>query len=374
MDKELFDNPIRQHIYTIPCLVKNELEHVLSAVEERLGYINPDEIQTIRMTGCGYSYAACIATKFFIQQATHKNVIVSPAIEESRFSDPIGTSYHNTLFIGISNSGTVSRINEALAYYQKRGAITIGLTAEPKSPISGSSEYLLSTASPSMERPLPLRGYAMTVLNLLAIGIVLSKEHATVGAAKAEYMELQRLMDELESDLARIDEAVFELAQRWQPFPHFEFVGSGYERAAAFLGKIEMMGQAGLMASDEDTEQWLHCNFFMSAPEQIGTMLFAGGNSPALSRSLETMAYMKHLNRVLCIVTDKDTADISDYSVIRMPQFTSASAGIIEMIAPSLLTGYICEMIGEKYSRGFRDQWKIFNDGRGTSQSEIIVM
>ena len=135
------------------------------------------------------------------------------------------------------------------------------------------------------------------------------------------------------------------------------------------------MGQAGLLASDEDSEQWCHCNFFLANPEQIGTVIFLASNSPAVSRTREALTYMLHLKRPVCVVTDDPAlTSANGMQVIHLPEISPANAGLFEMTVPSLLTGYICELLGESYSRGFRDQWAMFKDGCGTCESKIIIL
>ncbi len=362
-------NDIRIHVYSIPILVADCAGACFASCQNALTRHNLNHINRIIITGCGYSYAAALAARDALVEMTGMDVIVTPAIEVSRFSHPDRINLQRTLLVGISNSGSVTRINEALALYRKHGATTIGITANLHSPISQYADVLLNSSSVVVGRSLPLRGYIMTYLNLLAIGISISKTDSQ--------MILDSLihdMEKLDAAMPEIDETIYQFALQ-QKEHRYEFVGSGFERAAAFLGKIEMMGQAGRMAVDEDCEQWCHCNFFQSSPEQIGTVLFRAVRSPGLSRSNEALQYMRHLGRSLCVATD-DTSMYSEptMTVVLLPDITIYNAGIVEMIVPSLLTGYACQLLDEQYSRGFRDQWSIFQDGRSTCQSELLLL
>ena len=371
-----FTNEIQKHTYSIASLVSDQLNKTIQACNEKLEPLNVQNIQKVIITGCGYSYAASIAIKDYLSDLVQIPITISPAIEVSRFSHECAGAYEGTMLVAISNSGTVSRINEALLQYRTHGATVVVITANMDGEIQKFADYLLDSNSPSIGSTLPLRGYAMTLIVLIGIGYALAKKKNVLDTImfNDQMNKLLTSMEALDRKLPIIDAQMQKYVQTHPDIRSFEFVGSGYERAAAFLGKIEMMGQAGLLASDEDSEQWCHCNFFMANPNKIGTILFLAQASPASSRARETLQFMIHLKRPICLVTD-DLGITSNHhlTVVHVPDITDYNAGFIECTVPSLLTGYVCEQIGETYSRGFRDQWAMFRDGCGTSQSEIVI-
>lgn len=372
-----FTNEIQRHTYSIPSLVMQRIHSTRCKCADALADLDVAPIQKIVITGCGYSYAAAMSIKDYLTELTRLPICVAPAIEVSRYTHECADAYHGTLLVAISNSGAVSRINEALAQYRNHGAIVVGMTANLDGEIKNYADHLLDTSSPSIGRSLPLRGYAMTVLALIGLGYTITTKRNCLDqtAFTQQMAHLIQSMEQLEQILPSIDTKVLSYVHQHPGIRSFEFVGSGYERGAAFLGKIEMMGQAGLMASDEDSEQWCHCNFFMAAPEKIGTILFLAKNAPGASRAKEALRFMLHLKRPVCLVTDDHTITSQDgLMVIYLPEINDHNAGLLEFTVPSLLTGYVCEEIGETYSRGFRDQWELFRDGCGTCQSEIVTI
>lgn len=373
MGKE-YKNKIQKHTYSIPSLVLESADNIMAACRQTLITLQPSSIKKIVITGCGYSYAAALSIRDYLGEAVQIPVLVIPAVEVSRFSHECAGDYDGTILIAISNSGEVSRLNEAVLLYKKHNAHVIALTANLQSPIAKHSDYTIDISSPYIGSGLPLRGYAMTILALLGIGYSLIQNTNQAHIIAHDLEQLKRSMEELRQLLPNMDHAVLQYLDKNPQISNFEFIGSGYERGAAFLGKIEMLGQAGVMALDEDCEQWCHCNFFLAQPERIGTILYYAKNSPAASRSCEALSYMLHLNRPVCIVTDDCGLQETDNStVILLPKITSLNAGLVEMAVPSLLTGYYCDKIGETYSRGFRDQWDMFKTGKGTCESQIIV-
>lgn len=110
MNPQLPQNEIRKHIYSIPPLLLAESENMLKKVPKILSGLAGEHIQSILFTGCGYSYAACLAIKNAFQRITKLPVQVLPAIEVSRFTDLGNPGLSSTLLIAISYSGEVSRI------------------------------------------------------------------------------------------------------------------------------------------------------------------------------------------------------------------------------------------------------------------------
>lgn len=373
---EKYTNLIQKHTYSIPSLVCDSANSMFMECNEEIKKIDITKINSLIITGCGYSYAAALSIKHYIQELIEIPVEVVTAIEYSRFFSETVFDYSKALLIAISNSGEVSRIIEAAARHKSRGGQAIGLSAVNGSTLAEHVDCNIDISSPSIGTGLPLRGYAMTILALLGIGYAIkANKYNFDQSISNQCLEiLKKDMQLLEKYLPDIDRKTEAFCVGHTDCTSFEYVGSGFERAAAFLGKIEMLGQAGMVALDEDSEQWCHCNFFLAAPEKIGTVLFAAKNSPAISRNREVLSYMIHLNRPVCLVTDDfDITSISNGVVIHLPEISNLNAGLLEMTVPSLLTGYMCSIIGEQYSRGFRDQWALFKDGCGTCKSEIVV-
>lgn len=362
MGKE-YKNTLQKHTYSIPALVLTQADALMARCAAALSGLPRTDLRRVVITGCGYSYAAGLAVEGYLR-ALGLPLQVLPAMDAARFTDP----QPGDLLIAISNSGRVSRINEAAQRYRQRGSRVIALTADPAAPLTAWADAAVDISAPPIGESLPLRGYAMTILALLGIGHALTD-------TPPELSPLKTAMTDLEKCLPALDETIQRYLYSLLPLRGFEFVASGCERASAFLGKIEMLGQAGAMALEEDSEQWCHCNFFLSAPEAIGTVLFCAQNSPAASRNREALRYMLHLNRpVLAVTDDPDLPDAPGCTVLRLPPITNQNAALLELAAPSLLTGHYCDLIGETYSRGFRNQWSTFQSGRGTCQSEIILL
>ena len=373
--KQVFRNEIQRHVYSIPALVSDVIENTFVLCDAQLKRCVSPKCRKIVLTGCGYSYAAALAVRDALADITHLPVLVVPAVELARFTNAGAGALQNTVLFAISGSGAVSRVLEAMALYKRLGACVIGVTGNLHGPIERYADGLLDIRTPEIGSTLPLRGYAMTILSLLAAGWTIAALRGIEGTISRDQIlaELRHDMAQLQNTLPELDRGTMQFVAGHPSLRAYEFVGSGYERAAAFLGKIEMMGQAGCMASDEDAEQWCHCNFFMADPEHIGTVLFYASRSPAASRTREVLQYMQQLQRPVCVLTDaRELASDANMQVFHLPEITAWNAGLLEMTVPSFLAGYVCEALGETYSRGFCGRWAMFQNGCSTCESEML--
>ena len=189
----------------------------------------------------------------------------------------------------------------------------------------------------------------------------------------AFYEDLVVSADELQKTLPEIEHQVSDFARKvYQTASVYELVGSGTGFISAWLGRQELVGQAGVFGVECSAEDWLHSTFFATRPETIPTVLISPPNSPARSRLEEVEGYMAYLRRPLCVIGQS----ISEAtSVINLPYTDNELLNPFLELAPvSLLAGEICELTGEEYSRGFRERWDFSKGGAATENSEIVIL
>ncbi|MEG0369836.1 MAG: hypothetical protein RR593_07530, partial [Hungatella sp.] len=189
------------------------------------------------------------------------------------------------------------------------------------------------------------------------------------------YKKIKKAAQQLTATLPQIEDQLNYFAGKVQNAKAYEFVGSGISYATAWLGRQEVIGQTGKTGMDCSLEDWLHCNFFWNNPERIGTMLFMPSNSNAISRIKEVQDAMIYLKRPLCVVTDQLEFVCKGSDPILLPYMKDELLNpIIELIPISLFAGRISELIGESYSRGFRDRWDFSEGGHAVEFSEIKII
>lgn len=370
-------NYIREHIYKIPSLLLKHFDYVFDNVMQCM----PDEalkpIEHIIITGCGYSYIAGLCAKYFLEDIGHVFVEVPFSIDCSRVIKPNHFPKEKTMFFGISNSGIVARIAECLERMQKYGIVTIAVTSDSASRCAEYGDYIVDAGIPELKGNSPLCNFTMTLLFflLLAWRIAAIKEITKKADADRFFDTFKNMELTLEQQLSSIEEQVNCFSEQVAFAPLFEFVGSGTGYPIAWLGRQLMVGQTGKPAIECSTEDWLHSTFFMCHPEKIATFLIKSSFSNTSSREAEVIHYMTHLKRQLCVITDRPCEKTSNMNQIIVPSSGHVLLDPFTYMVPiSLMAGKICELTGEQYSRGFRDNWGFSKGGYATEYSKIEII
>lgn len=370
------ENRIRTHIYTVPDQVLSHLEPVWERVCKALEGCPLHRIRKVVVTGCGYSYAAAMQARYLFEAISKIPAEAAYSVDVSRhFSLEVPAK--ETLVIGISGSGIVARVAEALERFRDAGAITLSFTGNPQSRCAKAAQYTVDLSSPPLVHSLPLRGYVMTVLGCYCVAwaIALKRQSGREADRKQFFTAVLHMAEELGRFLPGIEKQVRQFSEITVSCKAHEFVGSGMEYASAWLGRQQIIGQSGKCGIECSLEDWLHSDFFWNEPERIATMLFMPSNTAALSRAKEVQTYMLYLGRPLGVVTDRTEAVREGALTIILP-FTGEYLlnPVMELIPVSLYAGQVTEMIGETYSRGFRGRWDFAEGGYATEFSEIEII
>lgn len=373
-------NAMCRQVWSLPELLQQQYAHLESACRKVLTTPEIFSIQQIVLTGCGDSHAAAMAVRHVFEDLTGIPTEVVPAIELSRYYSErrLGFAPNNPFVIAVSNSGKIARIIEAVQRSTDRGAFTLGITGHLESPLGQCAMRTLPLSIPPFENAPGTRSYLVSVLALLLLAIRLGEVRGryTMDQANCYRSDLLKQAEVLDRMLPAMDEQMRELALRWKDMEAFDFIGAGPDYATAWYGQGKIYEACGKYAMCNNTEEWLHMNFFMRRVDRIGTILICEGNSPAYSRALEVAYNAVHdMGRPLLVVTSGENgfADLG-CSVVTMPTTKYSQSGILtQFTSLGLLAGYLGEFLGEEAGRGCKGPWQFAADGRGTTQSQIII-
>ena len=153
--------------------------------------------------------------------------------------------------------------------------------------------------------------------------------------------------------MEQIDDAMFALAQQWQEFDSFEFLGSGAQMATAWFDAAKIYEATGDVATYEDMENWCHVNYFARDHRRVGTVLSISKDSPAMVRALEVAEVLARLRPTL-IVTDADAALFpEEATVCQLPSPRYGFlAPLMDYVPVALLSGYLARLKGVSLFRG----------------------
>lgn len=374
-----FDNALRRQVYSLPELLRQQYDDLEPKTRKALTTPEIFSIQRIVLTGCGDSYAAAMATKHAFEMLTGIPTEVVTAIELARFYDrkQLGFSPNNPLVIAVSNSGGVARVYEAMERANKHGAFTLGITGNETSRLGACAHKILKLDIPPFESAPGARTYLVSVLSLLLLAIRFGEVRGsyTMDQAMDYRRDLVRQADELQALLPDMDAAVCEIAGKWQHLPAFDFVGAGFDYAAAWYGHAKVFEAVGKYAMHINSEEWLHMNFFMKDTDNLATVIVANTTNPAYSRTKELIGYAGKLGRPLLVVTDGGAGEFDgEVPLVRVPRTAYPISMPLTQFAPlALLAGYIGDMNGEEDGRGCRGKWAFAEGGASVKNSEIII-
>ncbi len=375
---EEFTNAMRDQVLSLPELMREQYKDL--EPKTRCVLTTPEifDIQHIILVGLGDSYAACLSMKPIFETLTGKRTECLNALDLSRFYEKrfLGGAPHDPLVIAVSNSGKVARMGEALMRVRKYGAFVLGVTGN-QAILAQNSDRVLKLDIPKFASAPGTRSYMVSVMSLylLAIRIGEVRGKYTMDTAKSYRKDILKMADELERMLPEMDAHVLDLAKRWKDMHHFDFVGAGFDYAAAWFGKAKAFEATGDFATDTNMEEWLHLNFFMKNISELATMMIANTKNPALSRCKETIKYANELGRPMVVITDGGKDDFGvDTEYIQIPRSDYPYAfPLTEFVPICLLFGYFMAMRDERAGRGCTGPWIISKDAACVRNSEIVI-
>lgn len=191
---------------------------------------------------------------------------------------------------------------------------------------------------------------------------------------RARAMEyIRQFTPEVQLPIAR---QMYALAQQWKDMASFDFVGDGCTFASALFSGWKFIEAAGSVVTFEDSENWLHENFFFLHPEAIGTILWADQASPSFSRQCETAAAMQKTGRPLLVITDAEPSLFGGAHVCRLPACEDWRYHPMMQHLPAVyLASYLAELKGTHYYReGDGDNWRPADGIYPIRRSEVIVL
>lgn len=371
----MHDNPMRRQTFSLPDLIEaqfNDLEP-----KTRLLFTAPEiySFRQIILTGCGDSYIAARAMKDIFELLTGIPTSAVSAIDLARYYHPdfIGRYPNDPLVLYVSNSGSVARLGEAARFVNSFGGLSVGITSDAQSLLAENSNRILKLDVPGFESAPGIRSYEVSLIALLLLAIRIGEVRCVYTMDQAGFYrnDILNQAHALENLLPAMDSEAEKLAMDWQGFPAYEFVGAGFDYAAASYGVAKMLEATGSFATVVDSESWFHLNCFVKDVDRLGTFVVSNSTNPGASRTTEMIDAAKTF-RKLAVVTDKRLEGITNQFIVPSTE-SQITMPLTQFVPFALFAGYVAEITGEKYGRGAAGPWAFTMNGRGVKDSAIVV-
>ncbi|MGI5888579.1 MAG: SIS domain-containing protein [Oscillospiraceae bacterium] len=360
MDRKDYENNL--------LLQSRRAQEVLLPVYDKLDYAALTEAlpekelfdaQKIIMTGAGDSYCAGVACAPVFETLCHMEVRAMRAIEVSRLvnSKEFGFSPNTPLVIGVSVSGAVSRVREAMERASFHGANTIAVTGNPDSPVGKAARHRLLVQIPDIGIaywPGSIN-YSVSMLALMKLAIRMGRAKNTISQNEAADMdkELADYIKRFQEYLPTIEEKAFNMALKFKDMRCLDFIGDYGDYATAFFGSAKVLEAYGGYTTYDDSEDWCHINYFLRDPETIGRVVIANPETPSFNRILETMNAIKQLESPTMVVSNADASQFPegfDVFTTPAPKYPWMTP-LMQHFVFGLVAGYIAELKGYKNFR-----------------------
>jgi glucosamine 6-phosphate synthetase-like amidotransferase/phosphosugar isomerase protein len=335
----------RQMLNQMIADLEPQLERVIS-----VDIVN--ELERIYLVGCGDSYFASLGVRMFFEKYTGIPTEPSTSMQFSRYL--VDYIPENSLVIGVSNGGRVSRTIEAIIRARKRRVYTIAATGytdrrlahEADAAIIGNLPNVretmdalnkaiekgeLSRNDLRLSKPgaadrlaeslgigggprlvfLSLAAYLASIVTLYLIGFRIAELRGALKVKEAIDLkqELLRFTEVLyRTTLANTSKAKA-LAETFQSQDTFLILGSGPSYATALVSAAKLFELPQLNGVPQDLEEWAHQQFFFTRPDKsVIFVIVPPGNSR--DRAIEQIKAMKTLGATVIAVCDANDREI----------------------------------------------------------------
>ena len=284
------------------------------------------DAREIIITGCGDSYCAALAAKPLFEEMVKVPVRAMRCIEVSRNMDRRAFGYANNspLVIGISVSGTVSRVEEALKRAALNGANTLAVTDNPDSPVGKAAKHVVHIGLPKDQEYGPgSNSYNGSLIALMALAIRMGRVKNNIPEEKLFEMRdsILEYAKACQDVMEKIGDKAFEVAKIFKDMKAIDFIGDYGDYATAFFGSAKVLETYGGYTTYDDLEDWCHISFFNRRPKNMATVLVANESSRSFSRDVETVGVMDAIKRPIMVVTDSETQEFPEsVCVFRTPK------------------------------------------------------
>ena len=373
------DTPMQRQVRNLPSIIKEQFKDLEPKTRKLFTTEEIYSFKSIILTGCGDSYAACLAVQSAFEDFARVPVETVTAIDLARHYSmgKLEDGPNSPLIISVSNSGDIARVAEGVIRANTTSSYTLGVTANPNSLLGKNVKNSLYLNLPKLDPCPGVASYGISLLALLLLAIRIGevKLSFTMDHANLLRNSLIEGMDEIGSRIKGIEKQLMHFSDIWSKYNGFDFIGSGSDYASVFYGQAKIIEAAGRYAMHINTEEWLHLNFFLRDSEVTGTVLIINHNNSGKSRALEVLKYIQENKRPLLVITDDKDFIGEDYEYVEVPKTLHESfSPLFQFLPLAILASVISQQIGEEYGRGAVGNWALCRNGRAVKESKIVIL
>lgn len=291
----------RDEMWAQPEAIRRTLALERHAIAEVAAAGAKRSLDRIVMVGCGDSLACMVAVRAMYEHLLGIPCEPIQALDFAYYYAP--TAGDRALVVGLSSSGVTTRVVEALLLARAQGALTLGLSNTPGSPVMTESDLCVTVHAERKGWPTQSSTAAMMVLYQLGLDLGRAVRGGSAGIDELE-AALLRTPEHIAQTLARHDGAMALIANREAQRNMYLYAGGGPAYACAQFGAAKVKECATSHAMAIPLEEYHHYN-----SQKAGDPLFLiAPRGPSLSRALDTALEGRRWGgQVYAIATEGDS-------------------------------------------------------------------
>lgn len=219
-------------------------------------------------------------------------------------------NYKEALVVAISQSGESSDTNQVLEQARKGGAVTVGITNEPRSTLAGIAEYVFLVRAGRERSVAATKTYTGQLMALYLLAYALG--------AKIRIADLEGVPDFAASALT-LEPEIAALAERYRFMHHAVAVGRGLNYANSLEFALKMKETSYVVAEGFSSADFLHGPIAMVEPN-FPAFLFtpSGASWPSME---EMLLRLQGLKAETVVITDRRNPEAANLAsrVISIP-------------------------------------------------------
>lgn len=317
-DRNLFQEPLLVADIQAQAILITE---VIARVDPQVAAVITPElarrVSKIYLTGCGDSHYAGLAARLAFDKYARVPTEPAESLEFARYL--VEYMPPQSLVVGISNSGEVSRTVETLLKAGRQGAHTVAVTGGANNRLAKAGAATIIQAVPSLGESwnpysigaLGLGNYLASLITLYLVALRLGELRGVISAAEARGLKGQILQSAeiVTRTVTANDAAVEDYARRVSHLDTFYILGAGPSYAGALFAAAKLFEQPHANGVAQELEEWAHEQYFLTRPDVTQIfMLVPPGNSR--DRALEQIRGGRDMGATITVICDADDAEL----------------------------------------------------------------
>ena len=341
-------------------LVRETFRQLKANTEKTFEKIDVSGVRKVYYTGCGDSYFAGVAVRYFFEKITGLQCEGIEALEFSRYH--VDFAPRDSILVTISNSGKVSRVIECAIKARKRGIVTIAVTKSGESPLARQADHVVQAIIPPMPSgAVGTRSYTASLLGAYLIALLVGKKRGAI--SEEEYEDwcgrIERLADTMQTLIETQQSALLDYVNGHEVENDLVIIGGGPNYGTALFGAAKVLEAVNIDCIPQMLEEWAHLQFHTVYKDKFTVVLAPSGRG--MSRAAEQIRGIRDTGgSVICLSDDGSLRDKCDY-FIPMPAVEEELTPYLYCIPLEFIATYLSLKLGKSMRMRMDDFLKEVN-------------